>query len=81
MFTNAYPESIPTIPARRAIHTGRRAFPFKSYKSLKWDVVSLPGWQPLSNNENPETVKKEVKRIISILNSNGGYILAPGYNI
>ncbi|MFC2159215.1 sulfatase [Actinomycetota bacterium] len=52
MFTNAYPESIPTIPARRAIHTGRRAFPFKSYEPLKWDVVSLPGWQPLSNDED-----------------------------
>ena len=52
IFTNACPESIPTIPARRAMHTGRRAFPFNGYKPLKWDVVSLPGWQPLSNDED-----------------------------
>ena len=28
-FTRAYPESIPTLPARRAIHTGKRTFPVK----------------------------------------------------
>ncbi|MCL5772609.1 MAG: sulfatase [Actinobacteria bacterium] len=52
VFTSAYPESLPTIPARRSLHTGRRAFPFKDYKPLKWDVVYLPGWQPLSNEED-----------------------------
>ena len=26
-FTRAYPESIPTLPARRAIHTGKKTFP------------------------------------------------------
>src|SRR3712207_5613139 len=29
-FTRAYPDAMPTIPARRAIHTGMRTFPFKS---------------------------------------------------
>jgi hypothetical protein len=28
-FTQAYPESIPTINARRAIHTGTRSWPFR----------------------------------------------------
>lgn len=28
-FTRAYPEAAPTIPARRAIHTGMRSFPSK----------------------------------------------------
>jgi arylsulfatase A-like enzyme len=28
VFTRAFPESLPTIPMRRAIHTGRRPFPF-----------------------------------------------------
>jgi Sulfatase len=27
LFTHSYPESIPTIPARRAIHTGVRTWP------------------------------------------------------
>jgi arylsulfatase A-like enzyme len=50
-FTKAYPESLPTIPVRRALHTGRRAYPFRDYNPVKWDIVTLPGWQPMSNNE------------------------------
>jgi hypothetical protein len=30
LFTRAYPESIPTICARRAIHTGLRTWPFRA---------------------------------------------------
>ena len=29
LFTHTYPESIPSIPARRGIHTGLRSFPFR----------------------------------------------------
>jgi hypothetical protein len=32
-FTRAYPESLPTICARRAIHTGFRTFPYKDRPS------------------------------------------------
>ena len=51
-FTRAYPESLPTIPMRRALHTGRRAYPFRNYRPLKWDIVYLPGWQPIANEED-----------------------------
>jgi arylsulfatase A-like enzyme len=50
-FTAAYPESLPTIPVRRALLTGRRAYPFRDYRPLKWDIVYLPGWQPMENDE------------------------------
>ena len=39
-FTNAYPEGMPTIPARRAIMAGRRTFPFRGWKP-KWDDLPL----------------------------------------
>ena len=51
-FTQAYPEALPTIPVRRGLHTGRRAFPFRDYKPLKWDIVYLPGWQALSETQD-----------------------------
>jgi len=51
-FTRAYPESLPTIPVRRALHTGRRAYPFRNYKPGKWDIVYLPGWQGMDNEED-----------------------------
>jgi arylsulfatase A-like enzyme len=50
-FTNAHPESLPTIPMRRTVHTGRRAFPFRDYRPVPWDNVYLPGWQPMSPDE------------------------------
>ena len=46
-FTRAYPESLPTVPVRRALFTGRRAYPFKDYQPVPWDIVYLPGWQPM----------------------------------
>ncbi len=51
-FTQAYPESLPTIPVRRALHTGRRAYPFHSYRPVPWDIVYLPGWQPMADGES-----------------------------
>ena len=52
LFTEVYPESLPTIPVRRALHTGRRAFPFRDYRPLPWDIVYLPGWQPMLDGES-----------------------------
>ena len=51
-FLRCHPESLPTIPVRRALHTGRRSYPFRSYRPLKWDIVHLPGWQPMDNEED-----------------------------
>ena len=51
LFGRAHPESLPTIPTRRTLHTGRRAYPFDGYKPVPWDNVYLPGWQPMSEDE------------------------------
>jgi len=51
LFRHAHPESLPTIPMRRTVHTGRRAFPFDDYRPVPWDNVYLPGWQPMSPDE------------------------------
>ncbi len=49
VFEKAYPESLPTIPVRRAIHTGIRTFPFNHKKPLLRtdDYISDPGWTPI----------------------------------
>ena len=47
LFTRAYPESIPTICARRAIHTGRRSWPFYDWKPPKGEDIILQGWEPI----------------------------------
>jgi arylsulfatase A-like enzyme len=51
-FTRAYPESMPTVPARRAIMTGKRSFPFRDWHS--WADRGLsggPGAQPIDGGE------------------------------
>ncbi|MEE9286163.1 MAG: sulfatase, partial [Dehalococcoidia bacterium] len=50
-FTRAYNESLPTIPVRRAIHTGMRTFPFRNYQAYKGDWVKARGWQPIPEEQ------------------------------
>lgn len=60
LFERAHAECLPTIPTRRTLHSGRRAFPFRDYKPVPWDNVYLPGWQPMSPEE--DTVAESLAR-------------------
>jgi arylsulfatase A-like enzyme len=48
-FTRAYPEGMPTIPARRAIMAGRRTFPFRDWHPYR-DLPPQPGWEPVGSD-------------------------------
>ena len=80
-FTRAYPESLPTIPVRRALHTGRRAYPFGNYRPVKWDIVYLPGWQAINNEE--DTLAENLATVVEYQT---GFVtdtlpyFAPGFN-
>lgn len=50
-FTNVVPESLPTIPVRRALHTGIRTFPFRDWEQQKGDTVGLLGWQRIPEQQ------------------------------
>src|SRR5919112_4831154 len=50
VFDRSYPESIPTIPARRAIHTGVRTWPFRD-----WHPVSDDGFKPYGWARSPRS--------------------------
>jgi arylsulfatase A-like enzyme len=50
--TSVYPESLPTLPARRAIYTGQRVYPFRNSDfRLKGDFVGAPGWGPIPEEQ------------------------------
>ncbi|MGC9347723.1 MAG: sulfatase [Anaerolineae bacterium] len=50
--TRVYPESLPTLPARRAIYTGQRVYPFYNADfRLKGDFVGAPGWGPIPEEQ------------------------------
>ena len=50
-FSQAYPESLPTICARRAIHTGIRTWPFRDWQQYKGVDVVVWGWQPIPDGQ------------------------------
>jgi arylsulfatase A-like enzyme len=60
-FSRAYPESLPTICARRAIHTGMRTWPFKDWRQYKGVDVVVWGWQPMPEGQRTlaEVLKEE----------------------
>src|SRR3712207_521535 len=60
-FTRAYPESLPTICARRAIHTGMRTWPFRDWRHYKGVDVEVWGWQPIPEGQRTisEILKEE----------------------
>jgi arylsulfatase A-like enzyme len=42
-FTRAFPEAMPTVPARKSIMTGRRQFPFRHWYPGR-GLLAQPGW-------------------------------------
>jgi arylsulfatase A-like enzyme len=52
VMTRAYPESLPTLPTRRALYTGQRVYPFRNGDfRLKGDFVGAPGWGPIPEDQ------------------------------
>ncbi len=53
IFTRVYPESLPTLPTRRALYTGQRVYPFFNANfRLKGDFVGAPGWGPIPEDQD-----------------------------
>ncbi|MCD6415237.1 MAG: sulfatase [Planctomycetes bacterium] len=53
VFDRAYPESLPTLPTRRALYTGRRVYPFENGDfRLKGDFVGAAGWGPIPEDQD-----------------------------
>ena len=50
-FTRAYPESLPTLPARRAIHTGLRTWPFRNWEPPEGETFMPAGWQRIPEDQ------------------------------
>lgn len=52
IMTRAFPESLPTLPTRRAIYTGKRVYPFHGANfKLKGDFVGSAGWGPIPEEQ------------------------------
>ncbi len=49
-FTRAFPEAMPTVPARRSLLTGARVYPWKDWKPTR-NLPDSPGWTGLAADE------------------------------
>jgi arylsulfatase A-like enzyme len=47
-FTRAYPEAMPTVPARNSMLSGRRVFPFRDWRDRE-GLIAQPGWSPIDD--------------------------------
>ena len=60
-----YPESLPTLPTRRALYTGRRVYPFWNANfKLRGDFVGACGWGPIPEDQDT---------LAELLKEKGGY--------
>lgn len=80
-FTQAYPESLPTICARRAIHTGMRTFPFKDRPSLQ-KKTGVYGWLPIPEGQPTlaEILKREGYRTALVTDTYSQFPMSFGYS-
>lgn len=52
VMTQTFPESLPTLPARRALYTGQRVYPFHNANyRLKGDFFGAAGWGPIPEEQ------------------------------
>ena len=49
-FTRAFPEAMPTVPARRSLLTGRRVYPWTTWRPTR-NLPGSPGWTGLGADE------------------------------
>jgi arylsulfatase A-like enzyme len=88
-FTRMYPESLPTLPARKAIYTGKRVFPFTKDKNGETkamrgdyiaDALGAPGWSNISDSNDTLAERFNRRKYISSLFSDVYHQFKPGYN-
>jgi arylsulfatase A-like enzyme len=53
-FTRAFPEAMPTVPARNSLLSGRRMFPFRGWHDYP-GLLRSPGWAPIPSVEEAFT--------------------------
>lgn len=79
-FDRAYPESLPSIPARRAIHTGLRTWPFRNWHRTSRQDVGLYGWQPVPEDQTTLAEILHAAGYATMFVTDTLHQFRPGYN-
>ncbi len=79
-FTRAYPESMPTIPARRALHTGLRTFPFRNWEPMEGEPFMPAGWAPIPEDQTTLSETLLTYGYSTVLFSDTQHLFKPSMN-
>jgi arylsulfatase A-like enzyme len=77
-FTRAFPESLPTVQVRKALHTGRRIYPFRNWTPYK--PAPTQGWTPLDEKDATMAEILQGKGYRTALITDLYHIFRPGMN-
>jgi arylsulfatase A-like enzyme len=79
-FTRAYPESLPTICARRAIHTGLRTWPFRNWVPPLGETFMPAGWQPIPEEQTTLSEIMQAENYNTVLLSDTQHLFKASMN-
>jgi len=79
LFTDAYAEGLPTLPARRTLLTGRPVFPFR-FRPQKDDLVQVDGWHPLFDEDITLAEHLRTQGYITAYVTDVYHVMKPGKN-
>ena len=79
-FTRPYPESIPTICARRAIYTGTRTWPFRGWVAPRGEDFSPAGWRKMPEDQTSFTETLSENGYRTALVTDTFHLFKPTYN-
>src|ERR687894_298717 len=79
-FTRAYPESIPTLPARRAIHTGLRTWPFRNWEPPEGETFMPAGWQRIPEDQTTVSEILVERQVSTVLLSDTQHLFKASMN-
>jgi len=80
VFSRPYPESLPTICARRAIHTGTRTWPFRNWHPVRGEGYMPWGWEPIPDGQTTLADVLKQNGFANALISDTDHLFKPFYN-
>lgn len=79
-FTRAVPEAMPTIPARRSIHSGMRTFPFRDWHRRAGNGATVWGWQHIPDDQPTIAEQLQKAGYETLLVTDNPHEFTPGMN-
>lgn len=79
-FTSAYPEAMPSMQVRRAVHTGRRTYPLRDYLPQRGIDIFVQGWQRIPEDQTTLAEVLQAAGYTTALFTDNPFMFQPSMN-